>query len=60
MGKLKIFPVNGKLSLKLPGCCLFYVKCGMLKVYIAFIIYLNGTYDKFINVTSRNGGQNGF
>ncbi len=29
----------------------------MLNKYIAFIIYLNGTYDKFINVTRRNGGK---
>ncbi len=36
---------------------LFCVKCGMLNKYIAFIIYLNGTYDKFINVTRRNGGK---
>ena len=48
------FPVNGKLLLK------FYAKCGMLKAHIAFIIYLSVTYDKLINVTSRNGGQNGF
>lgn len=54
------FPVNGKLLLKFHGCCLFYAKCGMLKAHIAFIIYPSVTYDKLINVTSRNGGQNGF